>query len=204
VSDGQYILNHLLTAVRTDRLDQICLPHGIYIPGRFKRIYVGSLDYGVPYITGGSILKINPLTESKILSQKQVEGKPELLLREKMILVTCSGVIGNSTYVSPLLKGTVGSPDLIRIIADSKLVLPGYLFAFLNSNIGRALIEQKTYGAVIPHIEAHHLFSLPIPRLDVEKETQISNLVDTAFSNYASALKFEEQAQLSFRQALQT
>ena len=97
-----------------------------------------------------------------------------------MILITCSGEIGNTAYVNGNFKGAVGSPDLIRVIADAHKIHSGYLYAYLSSSIARTLIWQKTYGAVIPHIEAHHILDLPIPRFDPIQEQQIHHFIEQA------------------------
>lgn len=167
---------------RLERLDEVCQPGGIFIPSRFKRIFVDDAAHGAPYLTGGSIMQADPLMGAKLLSYKFTLNMAELVLRERMILITCSGTIGNSVYVNANFCGTVGSPDLLRIEADTAKIPPGYLYTFLSGPLGKALIEQKTYGAVVPHIEAHHVVDLPIPRLDVAIEERIHTLVERAAS----------------------
>lgn len=181
--------------LRLERLDQVCLPGGVFIPGRFKRIYVNNPSFGAPYLTGGFILNINPLRGAKLLSHRQVVKKDELILHEKMILITCSGIIGNTVYVNANFRGAVGSPDLIRIVADSQKIPSGYLFAYLSSPVARLLIQQKTYGAVIPHIEAHHLFDLPVPRFNQREEHQIEQLIEEASHFFVRANEVEDQVQ---------
>ena len=46
---------------RLDTLAEVCVPDGIFIPGRFKRIYVDDPAHGAPYLTGGSIMQADPL-----------------------------------------------------------------------------------------------------------------------------------------------
>ncbi len=119
----------------------------------------------------------------------------ELRLRKRMVLVTCSGTIGNSVYVNANHEGSVGSPDLLRIVADPDRIPAGYLYVCLSGSLGKALIEQTTYGAVVPHIEAHHLLDLPIPRLDPDIELHIHELIERA-----AALRVEANARLASAQ----
>jgi len=163
---------------RIEKLHEVCERNGYYIPSRFKRVYITDPTHGAPYITGGNILQVDPLEGSRFLSRKYTANWDELLFQERMTLLTCSGTIGNAVYVNKDFLSSVGSPDLIRIIADQNKILPGYLFVVLSSAIGKALIQQKTYGAVIPHIEAHHVKDLPIPRLESKVEEQIHNLIE--------------------------
>ncbi len=165
---------------KLERLDEVCLPGGIYIPGRFKRIFVDDPNHGAPYLTGSSILDAEPLVGAKLLSFRFTRNVERLSLHEKMILITCSGEIGNTVYVNRIFHGVVGSPDLIRVLADPEKILPGFLYSYLSSQLARALIQQKTYGAVIPHIEAHHVVDLPIPRIDPGNEEHIHQLIEKA------------------------
>lgn len=112
-----------------------------------------------------------------------------------MILITCSGIIGNSAYVNSNFWGAVGSPDLIRILADSHKIKSGYLYAYLRSPLAKVLIQQRTYGAVVPHIEAHHIFDLPVPRLEGGQETLIHQLIEKASELQEKANEIEDQAQ---------
>lgn len=176
-------------------LSEICLPDGLYIPSRFKRIYVEDPAKGAPYITGGSILKADPITGAKLLSYKFTQDMERLALHEKMILITCSGTIGNTLYVNEIFEGAVGSPDLIRILTNENQIPSGYLYTFLSSDYGHALIEQKTYGAVVPHIEAHHIKDLPIPRLEPSVELQIHNLIQAASQSKVYAKRLLEKSE---------
>lgn len=103
-----------------------------------------------------------------------------IILKKDMTVITRSGSIGNMVYVNDYLQGVVGSDDLIRIVADKSKIPPGYLFAYLSSIIGQALIKQNTYGSVIQHIEAHHLYDLPVPILSAQAMNQIHQLIEEA------------------------
>ncbi|MCB1563882.1 MAG: hypothetical protein KDJ75_09935 [Alphaproteobacteria bacterium] len=183
---------------RVELLSGICETGGIYIPSRFKRIFVDDEKHGTPYITGGSILEADPLRGAKLLSNRFTASMDDLALRKKMILVTCSGTIGNATYVNENFKNAVGSPDLLRIIADPKSIPPGYLYAFINSKLGYSLIEQKTYGAVVKHIEAHHVYDLLVPRLSSTTEKEIHDLIEESSQHRVAANQELERVQKRF------
>jgi type I restriction enzyme S subunit len=198
-SPGRQAIKQLLqSGKKLERLDQVCLPAGIFIPGRFKRIFVDDPLHGAPYLTGSSILEAEPLKGAKYLSYLYTANMDQLQLTEKMILITCSGEIGNSVYVSRDLKGVVGSPDLIRVRANPSYIPSGYLFAYLNSLLARSLIQQKTYGAVIPHIEAHHIVDLPIPRLDPDQEERIHLLIENSSHFWSQSLSVIQKARSYF------
>lgn len=163
-------------------LEELCVEGGIFIPSRFKRIFVKDIEHGAPYITGSSILDPEPLANSKYLSYKLTSNLEDLKFEDNMILVTCSGTIGRTMIVSEIFGSAVGSPDLLRVVADEQVIDPCYLYSFLSSQIGKSLITQKTYGGVVSHIESHHVLDLPVPRLRARIETKISQLIQKAKS----------------------
>lgn len=162
-----------------DFLGNVCKSDGIYLPGRFKRYYVDDPEYGEPWLSPSDMQR-SELTYLKLVSKKYTPSKDSLYVRKGWILLSRSGTIGNSIYVREEMDGFVGSDDIIRIISEPEKIRSGYLYAFLSSKIGKALIEQKTYGAVVPHIEPHHIWSLPIPRFNNQVEQEIHELVSKA------------------------
>ena len=57
-----------------------------------------------------------------------------------MILVSRSGTIGNICIVPPHWKHWIASEDLIRV--QPKKELEGYIYCFLSSEYGQALIKS--------------------------------------------------------------
>lgn len=187
---------------RLDRLEDVCIPGGVFIPSRFTRVFVEDSRYGAPYLTGGSVLQADPFTGAKLLSNRFTKNMDELALRRRMTIVTCSGAIGNAVYINGNFDGTVGSPDLIRIVADPKRISSGYLYAVIASPACRAMIQQKTYGAVVPHVEAHHVLDIPIPRVAPETEQRIHNLMEQAAELRVQANRELKRAQERFQTAV--
>ena len=181
-SSGQYASRVLKNSkLPTVRLNQVCQPGGIFIPGRFRRVYVDNPDNGLKWLSPTDMQKAD-LSGLGFISRKYTSNLDTLRLHKGWILLSRSGTIGNLAYVRADMDGLIGSDDIIRIVADSKQILPGYLYAILCSPIIVSLIQQKTYGAVIPHIEAHHILDLPIPRLDPSQEEKIHQMIETASS----------------------
>ncbi len=166
---------------RLDTLAEVCVPDGVFIPGRFKRIYVDNPEHGEPWLSPSDMLRAD-LSGLPLVSRKFTPAMETLRLHQGWILLSRSGTIGNMAYVRSDMDNLVGSDDIIRIVADGDKVPSGYLYAWLSSPPGRALIEQQTYGAVIPHIEAHHVMGLPVPRLDAAIEQRIHNLIHGAMN----------------------
>ena len=166
----------------------------VLLPGRFKRVYVQEGN-GVVFFTGKDISELDP-SDKKYLSfsQHNEKIKHELTLREGMILVTCSGTIGNIAFVPEHWHGWAMTPDIIRIIpADNKI--SGYLYAWLSSSYARELINRFTYGAVVGHIEKEHILRVSVPLLvDMKIQDEINEIVLEANRKRTEAYNLEQKA----------
>ncbi|MDI6448957.1 restriction endonuclease subunit S [Anaerobaca lacustris] len=145
-------------------------------PNRFKRHWVEYSDY--PILQPGQITEIDPRPAGYLspLTKTDIE---DLRAKYGQILMTRSGrsgSIGRTTYVSRTLDGRIISDDVIRIEC-SEPDTAGYLYAFLNTKTGRALVKSNEYGAMIPHIEPSHLETVPLPNPPPILKKQIHDLV---------------------------
>lgn len=178
---------------RVDALSQVCISRGIFIPGRFKRFYVNDPAHGERWLSPSDMLKAD-LNDLPLVSRKLTPSIDRLRLHQGWILISRSGSIGNMAYTRQDMDGLIGSDDIIRIVPDTDQIASGYLYAFLSSTVGKSLIEQQTYGAVIQHIEAHHVTDLPIPRLDPATEQRIHDLIERAAALRVAALHSRSEA----------
>ncbi len=186
---------------RLDRLDEVCKPDGIFIPGRFRRVYVNDPEHGERWLSPSDMLKAD-LSDLPLVSRKYTPSIDALRVHAQWILLSRSGTIGNLAYVREDMDGLVGSDDIIRIAPNPQSIRPGYLYAYLSSSLAKSLIEQKTYGAVVPHIEAHHVVDLPIPRLDPAIEERIHALVERAAALRVEANRSLDQVSKHLAEAI--
>lgn len=163
---GAVEARELLKRHENEALKSLTAGHngGIFNGPRFSRVYVDDPMNGVPFLGSTDILDADLSTVS-LLSKKQVEGNPDLLLDEGWTLITCSGTIGRMAYARSDMKGTAGSQHFMRVAPDITKITPGYLYAYLSSRFGVPIVVSGTYGAIIQHIEPHHIAELPVPRL---------------------------------------
>jgi len=150
----------------TEPLSSLTTGHkdGIFNGPRFPRIYVDEPANGVPFLGSTDILDAD-LSNASLLSKKQVNGNLALLIDEGWTLITCSGTIGRMAYARSNMTGMAGSQHFMRIVPDVEKIKPGYLFSYLSSKYGVPIVISGTYGAIIQHIESHHIANLPVPRL---------------------------------------
>jgi type I restriction enzyme S subunit len=177
---GAVEAKELLKKHPTELLKDLTAGHngGIFNGPRFPRIYVDDLENGVSFLGSIDILDAD-LSYVSLLSKKQVEGNPALVLDEGWTLMTCSGTIGRMAYARSDMKGMAGSQHFMRVVPDTEKITSGYLYAYLSSRFGVPIVVSGTYGAIIQHIEPHHIADLPVPRLEAV-EDQAHDLVHRA------------------------
>jgi len=169
---------------------------GIFRGPMFSRMYVDDPSHGEPYVSARDIVTafVRP---AGYLSRKHGQLLDDLRLNEGMILVTRSGMnLGSAIWTRRDMHGLVASDDLIRIQPDAKAVPPGFLFTFLASRYGNALIRKQIYGGHIKHIEPEHIAGLPVPRLGASLEGSVDKLI-------AQATRLRDQAAASQHQAIE-
>lgn len=165
----------------------------IILPGRFKRVYVEE-GYGVTFFSGKNISELDP-SDKRYLSfaQHDKKIKDELTIKQNMILVTCSGTIGNTVLVPKHWDNWAMTHDIIRLVPTSDLY--GYLYIWLQSEYCNAIIQSYAYGSVVQHIEKEHIKSCPVPILknqDIQK--QINDLALQANEKRYQAYLLEQEA----------
>lgn len=137
---------------------------------RFKRPYA---DIGVTsgknirrYFTGTALTQLNSdnvkyLDSSKANAQVK-KHLDALTIHKGYILVSDSGTLGRVTYALEQHDGHVATNNLIRIIVDD-ILLRGYLYEFLQSELGQSLMLKNAYGTNQEHLEPDIIADIPIP-----------------------------------------
>jgi hypothetical protein len=96
-----------------------------------------------------------------------------------MTLISCSGFnAGRRAYVRPDMGGIWSSQDVLKVQPDPGRIRSGYLYAFLLSQFGEALVRGSVYGSAVKHIEPHHIAGLPVPRFGERLESEIHELIE--------------------------
>ena len=154
------------------------LVNSITYPTRFKRIYTRSKEYGVPFLQASMLLHFRPSSQAYLV-KRQVELK-ECIVPEHWLLITRSGSVGRCVIVGKHLARFAITDDVIRVEPGDVPI--GYLYAFLMSWSGQALLTKNQYGAVIKHLEPHQISGIPIPLLPDVEVNKISDGILTAYA----------------------
>lgn len=166
----------------------------IFNGSRFKRFYVDDAEKGIPFMGNADMMKAD-FNSLKLISKKKSRNQKELFIESNWTLISCSGTIGNTVYSNEEFVGKTASQHIMRVVPNTSVLPAGYLFAFLSSRFGHALLTQGTYGAVIQHIEPHHIADLPVPLLPNDTMTDIDRQVRRAGELRVEAAKLLREAE---------
>ena len=172
---------------------------GVYRPSytytAADAVFVSQAEHGVPFVSNSAMMRADT-THLPLLSRKRAMGTKlrRLRLEAGMTLISCSGSVGRVVYVRPELDGAWSSQDILKVNPDPELVRPGYVFAYLASRFGVALLAAGTYGAIVQHIERQHIVDLPVPRLGENVERRAHESVEEAARKRTEAVSLLKQA----------
>lgn len=137
------------------------LSRKIFIGKRSKRIFISKKE-GLPYLQPKEIFKFD-LSSTKWISI-ETEDVENWGVSPFMILVTQSGSAGRPLLTNELFNEKIVSQNAIRFDPnDNGRELIGYIYAYLSSWIGQALLMSDQFGITVKHIEDHHLSNVQIP-----------------------------------------
>ena len=154
-----------------------------------KRVYVPT--GGIPMLNSRQLFQIDPIRRKSIAKgATRADIIDEIRLQPDMICVTCSGTIGRVQIVPRYMAEWTASQDAMRIVANE----PGYVYAWLASEYGQALLQRHTYGSLIPHIDLDQLASVPVPLPPAEIRAEVGALVTAANELRDIAWRTEQKA----------
>ena len=163
---------------------------------RFKRIYVEKSDFPIYQPAQANEAYPRPSAYNSELTRTDIDA---LRVKKGQILLTCSGTVGNCTYVRNTLDNLIFSHDLIRVEPKE---YNGFTYAFLKSKIGRLLLTTNNYGAVVKHIEPKHLDDIPIPNPPALLKQEIHRLIEESFRLRDESNELMDETQALLKEVL--
>lgn len=156
-----------------------------------KRVYVEK--GGIPLLSSKQLFQVDPIEIKRLAKGSHESDLKEICLAENMIAITRSGTIGRVQIVPKYMHGWANSEHTIRAIATDNQQA-GYLYAWLASAYGQALISRYSYGSVIVEIDRFMVREVPVPILPDSKRNAIAALVLDANRLRDEAWKLEQAA----------
>ncbi|TAK28177.1 MAG: restriction endonuclease subunit S [Chloroflexota bacterium] len=175
-SDGERTRRLLETyGLHTDTLEKITA--SITNEGRGRRIYVKDRSSGVQFLSSSHILLAE--FDAAPYVSRRTPNLSQMILQEGWTLVSCSGTVGNVAFAHADFEGKAASQHVMRV-APNERIRSGYLFAWLSSKAGVALLKRGTYGSVIPTIEPPTVLDIPVARFADSIEETIHQRIKLA------------------------
>lgn len=162
----------------------------VFIPGRFKRIYVNK-EFGIPFLSGKNITQMQP-GDLKYLARSKTKNLDNYIIKKDWILITCSGTIGRTALVTSEWNGWTATQHILRVAP--KNINTGYLYVFLSSDYGQVQIKRFIHGSVVDEITDRQISQVVISIPDSDIQKQIGGKAQKAFELRAKANEIEEKA----------
>ena len=128
-------------------------------------------------MTAKDMLHFRPVSSTYLARRNDQLAK--CTVDENWMLITRSGSVGRCVIVGKRLARFAVTDDAIRVVPDETPM--GYLYAFLMSWLGQALLTRDQYGSAIKHLESHHVADIPIPLLP---ECEMVHIADAITRSY--------------------
>lgn len=157
----------------------------VWQPNRNILVYAGGGEESVPYLQPYDILEFLPEARAQLSSHQNPIDR--LKVPAGTILQTCSGRnLGPLVISDQYLESFVFGSDLMRItINDPNTRF--YIYAFLSTWVGQALLHSSKTGSVIDHLSADDIRDLRIPVFNEEIFKTVSALMQESHELYSRA-----------------
>jgi type I restriction enzyme S subunit len=148
-----------------------------------------------------------PRPEGRWISRKSIKGLG-LQVPAGTTLIPSHGTLGENElycralYVTPRMSAHAFSGDFFRCIPSPGAIHPGYLHAFLRSEVAFRLLRSISTGSKQQEQHPVMMWHLPIPRLGASEEMRIGALVDAAAAELDAAMSAEDEAQRLLHKSL--
>lgn len=157
----------------------------VWQPNRNILVYAGDGEESVPYLQPYDILEFLPEPRAQLSSHKNPIDK--LKVPSGTILQTCSGRnLGPLVISDQYLESFIFGSDLMRITIDDPDTR-FYVYAFLNTWVGQALLHSSKTGSVIDHLSADDIRDLRIPVFSEKVFEDASALMKKSHELYSQA-----------------
>ena len=148
----------------------------VFIPPRFKRIYVDDSENGVPFLQGSHIVHFQP-ADLKYLSSS-LPRLEHWIVQAGWVLVTCSGTIGRTAMCPAEWDGWAASQHILRIVPDEDKCPAGYLCSFLASELGQVQLTANIYGAVVDELTEEQADNILVPLPETDEDRALVQSLD--------------------------
>ncbi|MBL7901568.1 MAG: restriction endonuclease subunit S [Bacteroidia bacterium] len=148
---------------------------------------------GVALITGQSLGLLKP-DVSKQLSKTLTKNIAENTTKNGDVLVSAFGTLGKTEYCfNNFYTGVFASQQLVRIRTNKEKIHSGYIYLYLKSKAGQALIQKYKTGSVIEWANWNNFSSIPVP-IPEDKGKALGKVAEKIAQTFQVAFEKEAEA----------
>lgn len=125
--------------------------------------FVKYVNQGIPYLRVQNVKenKID-LTGVKYISEEAHEKLKRSQLKPKDVVMTITGRVGTVAVITPEIACANASQEIVRIRVNDTIIEPEYLAIYLNSEIGKNLLERLFTGSTRARTLIRNVRRIPI------------------------------------------
>lgn len=171
----------------------------LWCPPRIKQVFVDP-QHGVPYLNTSQVFDVRPRPR-KFLAADKTSKAESRLAKQGTLLVMASASPGNSTVVTKAHENAFISHHFMRVIPRDA-ALAGWVYGYLRSNQGLAMMRGSQYASIIRHIEPHHVAALPVPDVSPDIAAGFGDRLRQILHLRNRSLDLSEEADSRYAKAL--
>lgn len=167
----------------------------MFKPPMFKRLWVDDPQFGCQFISGQDAYKW-PSSDGRFVSLRTPNFNDFILKRGWLIFQAAGqtyGLFGRPMYVHGWLENLFCADDIYRVIPKSETD-GAYMYAWLRTPHGRALLVRQACGYSIPRVWDPHVSKVLIPWPDKQQREEIAQVVIDAHEAAEKARVLEREA----------
>jgi type I restriction enzyme M protein len=192
------------TGVALERLRRVCtIRSGTTPPDRVDGLKSGAILFKTTDIRNGII---SPSGDYYRISNEIHKRMEKTALHDRDVLLNIVGatleVIGRSALIVGLKNGANITQAMVLLRTRNADILPGYLFAYLNTRFGQDQIARYARPTGQYNLNLHEVGHLLIPLLPVNQQQAVETLIISAAGLQVESAKHREQAQQLIETAL--
>ena len=164
--------------------ETVSLGEHLYIKGRIgwkglkKDEYLENGDYRIINATALEEDGIN-WNDCGYITKERFDESPEIILKEKDILISKDGTIGKLGYVKELyMPSTVASGVFVVRNLNEEYIDTDFLYYYFKSPFFKWFIKSVTEGSVIPHLYQRDFADMEFNLFDLDVQKKCSTLLN--------------------------
>lgn len=181
----------------------------IFRKSRFKRVWVEQEEHGYPYMAPKDMMYLKPYLrqvdqpeKAYVAKEEYREVAEEYMVEPGWLLITCSGRVGRVVLATESLTNYFFTHDLIRAVPKED-VYEGYIYAYLNSWLGQALLKREKFGVTVKHIEPHQVEDVPVLMPPENERKEMHEQIKEAYDHRDQFIQLEDGVRQEFLQMKQ-